>query len=81
MTIKQTIDRDGESIIVTCEFAYHNASRGSRCPKWGTPLEPDVADELEFIAATIGAIEVELTKAEIDAAKEAAWKQIGRVNL
>jgi len=80
MTIPHTIEREGVAIKVDCEFALIEGERGSR-NSYGAPETPDVPDELEFIAATIGAIEIQLTETEIKAATHAAWKQINQVNL
>ena len=80
MTIKQTIERDGAEIEVEAEFKYWPACKGSRDSLCGVrgagpPLEPDEQAELEFIAARIGNIEVELTTKEIHQARDAAWQK------
>lgn len=60
---------------VKVTFDFHKGCRGYR-DSMGVPEEPDTPAELEFIEATTNGKEIELTKKEIEAAKQKVWKQL-----
>jgi len=75
MTTTLIIERDGTELEAECHFVYHKASRGHR-DSMGAPEEPDSPADVEFIRATMGVREYELTDEEIRRAKEKALDEM-----
>ena len=75
MTVTITVERE-----VEVEIEYTPACRGARDSCGGVrgagpPLEPDTPASLEFIGATCGGREIELTPLEIEQAEEKAREE------
>lgn len=71
-TIPFTIHRNGTDIPVDVTFYHEPPSRGVS-DSLGCPESPDEPEVLEFVSATIGCIEVDLTEEEKKRAEQAAW--------
>jgi len=77
---KLFIERYDAEIEVEVRFDYHPGCRGARDSCGGVlgagpPLEPDEPPTLEFIGATAGGVEIELTQQEQELAEEQAWDE------